>query len=290
MKNINIMNIDELITVLPEIRLHHLPDSRIYKLLTRLSLSIFEQSVFNTKVIESSKFSEFGNLIFPYTEMGSVSSIDIISSLNELIIFSYYLQNIKKYKKVVDIGANIGLHTLLMAKLGWKVMAYEPDPIHFDMLRKNIIYNKVENVETIDKAVSNKNGKTNFVRVIGNTTSSHISGAKDAPYGELQSIEVAMVDIKDIVKDIDYIKIDAEGHEAEIICAIPKKEFSHLDIIVEIGSVKNAGRIFEYCNSIGMNLFSQKIGWEKVDDLNDIPKHYKEGSLFISHKDTMNWN
>ena len=289
MKKIELITIDELIKVLPEIRRNHSPETEIYKLLSRLSQSIFESSIFRTEEIESSKIGEFGDIIFPYTELGSVSSLDVFSSLNELIIFSYYLQNREKYKKVIDIGANIGLHTVLMAKLGWYVVAYEPDPLHLSILKNNIIHNKLTNIHVVESAVSNKNGKSSFVRVMGNTTSSHISGFKDAPYGDLQTIEVRLVNIGEILNDIDFIKIDAEGHEAEIICAIPKNKLLHLDIMVEVGSESNASRIFEYCIENRVNLFSQKSGWGLVKDFGEVPKHYKEGSLFITPQKTMLW-
>jgi FkbM family methyltransferase len=290
MKKNELITIYELIKVLPEIRRNHSPDTEIYKLLSRLSQSIFESSIFRTKEIKSSEIGGFGDVIFPYIELGSVSSLDVFSSLNELIIFSYYLQNRKKYKKVIDIGANIGLHTILMAKLGWHIVAYEPDPLHLSILKNNISHNKLRNVKVVESAVSNKNGKSSFVRVMGNTTSSHIAGAKDKPYGDLETIDVVLVNIDEILSDVDLIKIDAEGHEAEIICGIPEDIFINLDIMVEVGSESNASRIFEYCMEIGMNLFSQKIGWNLVKDFKEVPMHYKEGSLFITPSKTMSWS
>jgi len=48
--------------------------------------------------------------------------------------------------------------------------------------------------------------------------------------------------------------------------------------------------IFNHFNSLGVNLFSQKINWEKVTHLDDMPVSYNEGSLFISTKLTMPWS
>ena len=125
---------------------------------------------------------------------------------------------------------------------------------------------------------------------MGNTTSSHIAGAKDKPYGDLETIDVVLVNIDEILTDVDLVKIDAEGHEAEIICGIPEDIFINLDIMVEVGSESNASRIFEYCKGIGMSLFSQKIGWNLVKDFKEMPMHYKEGSLFITPSKTMSWS
>ena len=290
MKNNQIVTISELIDALPSISKLHYPGSSIYDLLEKISRLLFDSSNFNSKEVKFSKISSFGDVCFPYVKMGSVSSLDIFSSLNELIIFSFYIKNKDKYKNVIDIGANIGLHSILMAKLGWNVFSYEPDPLHLEILNNNIEANNLKNIKVFESAVSSENGQTDFLRVLGNTTSSHIVGSKDAPYGDLMTIKINTVNISDIVSNIDFIKIDAEGHEAQIICAIPQIEFYHLDVMVEIGNKNNALLIFNYCNSIGLNLFSQKIGWGIVNTFDQMPQHYKEGSLFISRSMSMPWS
>ena len=66
---------------------------------------------------------ELGNLIFPYFEMGNVDSTKLFG-LDELILFSFYYTNRNRYKKTLDLGANVGLHTLVMKKLGFQVTSY----------------------------------------------------------------------------------------------------------------------------------------------------------------------
>ena len=56
-------------------------------------------------------------------------------------------------------------------------------------------------------------------------------------------------------------------------------------MVVEIGSKINAEVIFEYLFD-KVTMASQKIGWKQVLSLEDIPKSYKEGSLFISQRNT----
>ena len=73
---------------------------------------------------------------------------NIITMNNKItiIIFSYYWTNRKRYKNVADIGANIGLHSILMSRCGWQVTAYEPDPIHCDLIKRNLDLNNVKSV------------------------------------------------------------------------------------------------------------------------------------------------
>ena len=49
--------------------------------------------------------------------------------------------NVKKNDVVVDVGANIGYYTLLMAKIGAFVNSYEPAPSNFKLLQKNVHQN-----------------------------------------------------------------------------------------------------------------------------------------------------
>ena len=69
----------------------------------------------------------------------------------------------------------------------------------------------------VQAAVSDQPGEAEFVRVLGNTTGSHLAGAKANPYGKLERFAVPLVPLADMTEWADLIKIDAEGHEANMI-------------------------------------------------------------------------
>ena len=168
-----------------------------------------------------------------------------------------------------------------MAKLGLEVDAYEPDQVTYSQL-VNLSLNSVsEKVSTTQKAVSISRGKVNFTRVIGNTTGSHISGAKDDPYGELETFDVETEKFSDVLRRADFVKIDAEGHEADLIECTTVKEWTGTEAIVEIGSKDNAFRVYEHLKSIDVNLFAQKIGWQKVSVYLQVPTSYRHGSVLL---------
>ena len=195
-----------------------------------------------------------------------------------------------RYKKVYDIGANIGLHSIMLAKAGYSVTSYEPDPWHYEILNKNIALNDIqENVQAMNKAVSTQTGELEFVRVLGNTTGSHLAGAKKDPYGDLERFKVGVDEFRGIIRSADLIKMDVEGHEAEILLGTNKEDWAQADAIVEIGTLENAEKIFNHLKNIGVNIFSQKNSWKKVEKLEDLPTSHKEGSVFISQKLTMPW-
>ena len=219
--------------------------------------------------------------------MGAISSLDLFG-LDELIIFAFYHANRARYSKVADIGANIGLHSLMLGRCGYWVSSYEPDPEHFARLRANLERNAVRTAQPIQAAVSTAVGKTRFVRVLGNTTGSHLAGVKDS-YGDKEEFEVAVEDISSIYTESDLIKMDAEGHEAALLSKLGQEQARAVDIIAEVGSQPNAAIICSDLMGKGINMFSQKTGWSRVRDLEDMPTSHREGSLFVTMKDSVPW-
>lgn len=289
MKSVTEFSLSDMLDILAEVHACHAPTTKTFGLLGQVCSSVFAASRRGSGVNESYDTGKFGTIVFPFLQMGAVSSADIFGSLNELIIFAFYYANRHRYRRVADIGANIGLHTILMSRLGWTVRAYEPDPKHVVHLTRNVALNQLGLVEIEEAAVSDKSGTVDFVRVLGNTTSSHLAGAKEAPYGELEKLPVRTVDIRDVILQVDFIKVDAEGHEKTLIECTSAGHFENMDMMVEVGNVKNANAIYDHLSSIGINAFSQKTGWQPARSRSDMPVNYKEGSLFISRKPVMPW-
>ncbi len=279
--------IDQIIASLPAVISQHKPASALYKLFDTLTKGHIE-TLFSEKNTQKQDFGPFGPLAFPYRKMGAIDSLDLFG-LDELILFSFYWANRHRYKKTLDIGANIGLHSLLMSRAGFEVNSYEPDSTHFQWLQENMALNGVTTVKIYNAAISNKEGKAEFVRVLGNTTSSHLAGAKNS-YGDLEKYTVNVADIKKVLKEVDLIKMDVEGHEAEILLALDRSAYEKIDILVEIGSEANAESIYNHIKSIpGIQLFAQKKGWDLVEKQEDMPTRYLDGTLFISAKKSMPW-
>lgn len=282
------MNTAALIQSLIENPSQHSRDSSFYKTHEQELLNMLENSDLNSSKSGHESFEPFGDLHFPYREMGAINTIHLFG-LDELIIFSYYWANKSRYKNVADLGANIGLHSLIMDRCGFSINSFEPDPIHVDVFQENIVNNKSVNITINQKAISDKSGTMDFIRVLGNTTGSHLAGAKEDPYGELETFSVETSDINAVLLNNDFVKMDIEGQEATAILSTKKDTWANVEMILEVGTEKNAKIIFEYLNEINVNMFSQKTGWNKVSNLAEIPTSYKEGSLFLSVADEMSW-
>ena len=235
------------------------------------------------------KLGKICELNIPFFSMGNINSTHLFG-LDEIIIFCFYFINKNKYKTVYDLGANIGVHSIILNKLGYMVKSYEPDPVHFRRLKFNLKKNKItKKINLLNRAVSTKQGEIKFVKILNNTTGNHILGSKKFYYGKIKKINVKTEEFRKILHKADLLKMDIEGHEKEVILTTVKNDWKKTDAIVEIGSKENAISIFNHLKKIGINVFSQMKGWQLVKNINDMPKSHLEGSIFITKRKKMNW-
>jgi FkbM family methyltransferase len=277
---------DSLIEALVENQQLHIPASAGYRLCKGVARQQVE-ALFSATERIGRPFGPFGEISMPYTKMGAIDSLDLFG-LDELIIFAFYHANRARYRKTLDIGGNLGLHSLIMSKCGFNVTTFEPDPWHYEKLTANLAANQAFSVEPNCAAVSTVDGEAQFVRVLGNTTGSHLAGAKES-YGDREYFTVPVRAAGILLAGVDLAKIDAEGHEKSILLTTTREMMGHLDIIVEIGSEENAAAVFQHFDALGVRMFPQKIGWSPAKTVADLPVSHRDGSLFVSAKSAMPW-
>jgi FkbM family methyltransferase len=274
-----------LLKALPGLARSHRPGTEAYTLLAKVAESAVAQ-LFGAQSHEPHPFGPFGSIAFPYRRLGAVDSLDLLN-LDELIIFSFYWANRGHYRRVADIGANIGLHSLILSRCGYDVRSFEPDPKHVAMLHETLQINNATSVTVIPAAVSDRAGEAEFIRVLGNTTGSHLAGAKGDPYGAIERFTVPLVAVSGIIAWANLMKIDAEGHETNIILATNRDQWNKVDAMIEIGTQANAELIFDHCDRLGLKIFTQKTGWSRAETFADLPTSYREGSAFITQRTAM---
>lgn len=280
--------LESLFLALPSLCGQHAPGSKVHVLLERVARKEIG-NLFCEREPRIREFGPFGDLVFPYCGMGAIDSLNLFD-LDELIIFSFYWANRERYRRVLDAGANIGLHSIILNKCGFDVRAYEPDPQHFKILQKNLALNKCSGVQMFNAAVSSKTGEMEFVRVLGNTTANHLAGSKVNPYGKLERFPVKVEAIESLVTWADLVKLDIEGHEKEVLLATNRDHWLNTDALVEIGNEDNAVAIYEHFATLGIHLFSQKVNWQLVRSVADMPMNYREGTLFVTRKGWVPWS
>ncbi len=151
------------------------------------------------------------------------------STINEIFIHKNYPYAIGETDTVVDIGAHIGVFTIYAAKLarGGIVYSFEPDPGNFSQLKKNVNLNSLKNAKIFNEGVFSREGDFDFYvsdQHTGGNMMLKTSGQKIIAHFTTLS---AIMDSNKIGK-IDFLKIDTEGAEYDILLNTPKPYFSRI--------------------------------------------------------------
>ena len=150
--------------------------------------------------------------------------------------FEQFLSATNNEATCIDVGANIGCHTLAMAKYAKLVIAYEPIPFVFDLLKKSICENSLKNVYAHNCGLSNRNKNSEInIGLNGNVGGSSIHFKEDENSFRKLLISLEIADeslLKYNLERVDLVKIDVEGHEAEVILGMQRTIKKHRPIIV----------------------------------------------------------
>ena len=137
----------------------------------------------------------------------------------EIEFLDYIYNNYNKQKEILDIGANIGNHSLFFAKFldCEKVHSFEPFPSNITLLQKNMS-NFTNKSKIYEFALSNKEGSLPLY----NSQEGNFGGFSLHNYSNAisflvnPSINVFTLDSLNL-SNISMIKIDVENHENEVL-------------------------------------------------------------------------
>lgn len=119
----------------------------------------------------------------------------------------------------IDIGANIGLYTVLVAKRGIRVIAFEPDARNAVQLRANLLINNVTPLVDIREiGVSDRSATLPFVMA----SATHTGQSRIDPAGTDSITVAALDDLLDCSDQRIFLKIDIERHESAAIAGMAK--------------------------------------------------------------------
>lgn len=138
-------------------------------------------------------------------ESGRFYELEFLESLAELV---------RPGETVVDVGANIGNHTVFLARhCGCRVISYEPAPNTAAALRRNIARNMIEHqVEVRERALGSRQGSM----VIDSYDVANVGGTT-LKYKVDGDIPVTKLDDEHFPDGIALIKVDAEGMDVDVI-------------------------------------------------------------------------
>jgi FkbM family methyltransferase len=177
---------------------------------------------------------------------------------------------------VVDIGAHIGRYTIIGAKrvgANGKVVAIEANPSNFEMLNRNIKLNQLTNILSLNNAVYSKETKIKLYlpgEELGHTIYNTVMS--DRAKNEDKFVEVSantldyFLQLKGIT-DVNWIKIDVEGAEFEVLKGATNVLSKSKDIalLIEIHNLSGGTNLYRPILEF-LRLYNFKIEFEKSHD------------------------
>jgi FkbM family methyltransferase len=151
----------------------------------------------------------------------------------------------------LDVGANIGNHAVIIADYSETLIAFEPVPFIFDLLKQNIDHNSLHHAYAVNIGLSSETMHRDiFIPEYGNLGCSSLEPIEAE--GTHVQIETWVGDdylAKNFPeKQIDFIKIDVEGHEPAALTGLVNTLTKYQPLV-----------LMEYRNKSTLELFQDRV-------------------------------
>jgi FkbM family methyltransferase len=153
---------------------------------------------------------------------------------------------------ILDIGGNIGWYSIVLRssiKQNVTVYSFEPEPQNFQLLTRNVQFNKIKGVQPVNMAVAEHAGHSTLFLYFSKNSGRH-SLLNVNPQTN-RSIQVETVNLEDFLTNnqIDFsrvklIKIDIEGYELFALKGVPRllSTVQYMFLEFSPGLIMKAGR------------------------------------------------
>ncbi len=163
-----------------------------------------------------------------------VRSTDLMALTNVWMINEYDVEDfeINTNDTVIDIGAHIGLFSLLVSQLckTGKILSFEPVSENFDLLVSNLKLNHIKNILPFNMAVSKNSGRLDLF--LNNDQSAHSIFSKSSESINVESTSLQKIFEEHKISSCKILKLDCEGAEYEIIDSLPSEYLDKIQNIV----------------------------------------------------------
>jgi FkbM family methyltransferase len=203
------------------------------------------------------------NIWLAVIENDLVSNCIECNSVWEQQVTDYLISNVKPSETIIEIGANVGYYTTLLAKLvgaGGRIYSYEANKDVYDLANLSLKMNELSKIVTIKNiAISDRKGVVEFSYLepsaeandIVNIGGGHISTENSICSGEkVKRVKAISLDedLNDI-KNVDWLRMDIEGSEILALKGAKRiiKSSPNLKIVMEWAPrmLKNYGNVSE---------------------------------------------
>ena len=182
--------------------------------------------------------------------------------------FFQFLKLIPANTSVLDIGANIGIMTVHIARTikGVTVYSFEPMPNNIAALKRIIHYFKLTNVQLREVALGNTEGEVEMVMpVISNVRMqglSHVVHDSITEFNEGEKFKVPLLmldkmeELMNAQKRVSAIKIDVENFEFFVLDGAKNLITKHKPIVyAELWENENREKCFTLFNNLSYKTF-----------------------------------
>ena len=182
---------------------------------------------------------------------------------------------VKPGMTAIDVGANLGLYTLLLAQLvgaQGRVISFEPDPDLFSLLRENCSVNGAC-VEARLVALGLSPDRMILQRLTLNSGDNHLGSSSRAAFRRPLEVEVAAFD--SLMPDLlpDFIKVDVQGWELKVLKGMEAtlRASEKVQVYLEFWpeGLRRAGdspaALFEFVRGLGFRFYSC-TDWAELDE------------------------
>lgn len=173
-------------------------------------------------------------------------------------------------KTVIDIGAHLGGVSVFAASMGAEVYAYEPQKDNFELLLKNIALNNfIDKIHPFEFAVGDISlGRKRKLYISIESSAYHgmeinakgFRSFEDWKHDEINVVTLGEIFISNNITNCDFLKIDCEGTELEILLSCSPELFDRIKmIVVEIdGSIGKKTALRKYLETFYTNSVQHK--------------------------------
>ena len=180
------------------------------------------------------KHQEKSEAIFWTMPYDSICKSMILNGFYEIELLNGMCEIAKNPNGIaLDIGANIGNHSIFFSRKFKAVIAVEPVPSNCLILKSNLHLNNINNVTLIEKGLLNKNSKMALDNVDPKNTNNGISEIKSGVSQALIDVVIGDEELQsmNLKEKIQLIKIDVEGRESLVIEGLKKTIEKDMPII-----------------------------------------------------------
>ena len=208
---------------------------------SKLQIFLNSRKIFKNWYIYPKIYYGLTNSKFPIFETNSGLKIKLRKNSTDLMALTH-VWLIGEYKRknfeindddvIIDVGGHIGLFSLYASQFckNGSIFTFEPMVENFDLLSENIKLNNLDNIKIFNLAVSNSNSSVKLY--LNQDDAGHSMFSKSSKSVTVNSISLQQIFDNNHIEHCDFLKLDCEGSEYEIIKNLPAPYFKKIKKMV----------------------------------------------------------